>query len=168
MAWKPSLLWPQLKAEWAQDRTKLNGLIEEPTSGGSKGGGRGGLPPPPKFAWAPPIWAWPMLMKMCIFQVTNFKIFPDSLTGSLDFYEMNSIYFYANKLQVGFPTTQFCQKVLMGVEFFCNFAAHLLKNSNAYCSIQLSRIFPDSLTHINFPTTHFYHKSFAKPAEWGS
>ena len=43
---------------------------------------------------------------------------------------MNIIYFYANKLRVGFPTTQFCQKVLMGVRFFCNFAADLLKNSN--------------------------------------
>ena len=27
---------------------------------------------------------------------------------------MNIIYFYANKLQVGFPATQFCQKVFMG------------------------------------------------------
>jgi hypothetical protein len=59
-------------------------------------------------------------------------------------------------------------KKLMGVRFFCNFDANVLKSSNAYCSIQLSRSFPDSLTPINFPTTRFCDKSFAKPAEGGS
>jgi hypothetical protein len=100
----------------------------------------------------------------CSLQILKFL--SDSLTGSLDFYEMNMIYFSKqNKLQVSFPTTQFCQFFLLRVRLICTFAANWLKSSNAYCSVQLFIICPYSLTPVNFPTTNFCHKCFDEPAE---